>query len=191
MHTRQIIPFLAILLAACTATAPSPESGSGTATGSARSLPSFAYALYFDNTELNPEALCTAAFPVTRSSMDEETTATETLRMLLAGPTPSEKEDGYTSFFSEETADALIGMKVENGTAYVNLRDLRQVIPNASSSCGSTALLTQLRRTLTQYGDIYRVILAFEGSTQDFYDWLQLGCSPQNDDCNDEPFIGL
>ena len=38
-------------------------------------------------------------------------------------------------------ADALISAKVSGDTTYVDLKDLRQLIPNASTSCGSAAML--------------------------------------------------
>jgi len=46
-------------------------------------------------------------------------------------------------------------------------------IPNASTSCGSALLLTQLDRTATQFPTVKRTVYSFEGSRHAFYEWLQ------------------
>src|SRR5690606_12686103 len=68
---------------------------------------------------------------------------------LLKGPTPEERADGITSFFSDRTAGMLNDATVdERGHAVVDLKDLRPVIPNASTSAGSTILLGELNSTV-------------------------------------------
>lgn len=144
--------------------------------------------VYFGNDQLNPNAECATVYPVSRDIAGHPDPRFAVLSELLRGPAEQEREEGYSSFFSAETADALRSLSVQNGTAYVNLADLRQVIPNASSSCGSAALMAQIETTLMQFPGVDRVIVAFDGSTQDFYDWIQVGCSEENDFCNDDPF---
>ena len=51
------------------------------------------------------------------------------------------RDRGYTSWFSPATAGALRNVTIKDGTAYVDLADLRSTIPNASTSCGSAAFL--------------------------------------------------
>jgi hypothetical protein len=68
----------------------------------------------------------------------------------------------------------LRGVRVERGVAYVDFRDLRRVIPNASSSCGSALLLAQLDRTVTQFPTVRRGVYSIAGSRRTFYEWLQL-----------------
>lgn len=144
--------------------------------------------VYFANDQLNPNVECGTVHPVSRDAGGHPDRRFAMLSELLRGPTEAERAEGYSSFFSGQTADALRSLSVQNSTAYVNLRDLRAVIPNASSSCGSAALMAQIESTLMQFPEIERVIVAFDGSTQTFYDWIQIGCGPHNDDCDDAPF---
>ena len=58
-------------------------------------------------------------------------TLTAALQALLAGPTEAERQQGLTSWFSAETADALRSARVEDGLAIVDLRDVSSIIPNA------------------------------------------------------------
>jgi hypothetical protein len=54
----------------------------------------------------------------------------------------------------------------------VDFKDLRDVIPNASSSCGSAGLLAQLDSTAMQFGAT-RTLYSIDGNPQTFYEWLQ------------------
>ncbi|GEM_PF-1140006 len=146
---------------------------------------SFAPKLYFGSTTFNPNAqICDAVFGVTRANIDDDVTPAELVRTLFAGPTEEERVAGYTSFFSMETANAVRSVRVVNDTAYVNLTDIRDVIPNAGTSCGSAAFLAEITETLTQFPDVNRVILAIDGDPEPLYNWLQLGCSSENDNCD-------
>jgi hypothetical protein len=148
-----------------------------------------AYLVYFGNTVLNPESIdCAAVFPVERSAPEGDDVIPAAARSLLAGPTAEERDSGYTSFFSSETAGALRSVRVQNGTAYVDLADIRPIIPNASTSCGSAAFLSEIYSTLTQFPEIDRVILAIEGDPEPIYEWLQIGCAEENDNCDRGPF---
>jgi hypothetical protein len=97
------------------------------------------------------------------------------LRALLAGPTPDEIALGYSSWFSAATADMLDGVSVAGGVARVSFRDLRPVIPNASSSCGSSALLSALDATLGQFPEVRATRYSILGDEPAFYEWLQRG----------------
>ena len=50
------------------------------------------------------------------------------------------------------------------------------MIPNASTSCGSEALLAQLNGTAFQFADVERTRYLLDGSCQDFANWLQRTC---------------
>ena len=65
-------------------------------------------------------------------------------------------------------------MRISRGVARIDLRDLRRIIPNASTSCGSALLLAQLDRTARQFPTVRRAIYSFDGSVSAFYEWLQL-----------------
>lgn len=145
--------------------------------------------VYFDNRDLNPDAVCDQVFPVERRVPEDADPVQAALEELFAGPTAAEAGRGYSSFFSEETRDMLLGLKVDGDTAYVNLADVRKVIPGASSSCGRQALLAALDNTvMAAQPDVERVIYAIEGDPATFYQWIQLGCGQFNDDCDPTPF---
>jgi hypothetical protein len=96
------------------------------------------------------------------------------LRELLGGPSPAEAAAGYSSLFGPATADALLGVVIVEGIARVSFRDLRKPLPNASSACGSTALLAALDATLAQLAGIRGARYSFGGDEAAFYEWLQM-----------------
>lgn len=145
--------------------------------------------VYFHNSSLQKDQNdCGEVFAVSRVVSEEEPPARSVLEQLLQGPTVEEKNKGFSSFFSDNTWNFLKSVKIAGATAYVNLEDLRSVIPNASSSCGSQSFLSEMKKTLTQFPEIKRVIFAINGRTNDFYEWLQIGCGAENDGCNNKPF---
>ncbi len=95
------------------------------------------------------------------------------MEQLLAGPTDAEKQEGLGGWFSDATKDQLISAEREGDVARVDFKDLREVIPNASSSCGSAGLLAQLDSTATQFGAT-RTLYSINGDLDTFYNWLQL-----------------
>ncbi|MDX1620695.1 MAG: polysaccharide deacetylase family protein [Nitriliruptorales bacterium] len=97
-----------------------------------------------------------------------------TVSALLEGPTSAEMESGYGGWFSEDTAGLLDRVRVEERRAYISFdATLRDVIPNASTSCGSTALLASLDATTTQFSDIEEAWYSLGGNRAEFYAWLQ------------------
>lgn len=116
---------------------------------------------------------CAAVAPVTRT-VDADDPVTGALEALLAGPTPAEVEAGFTSWFTDATERMLLAVNVDAaGTAYVVFADLRPVIPNVSTSCGSAALLAQLDTTLLAFDHIQDTRYALADQPA-FYEWLQL-----------------
>lgn len=97
---------------------------------------------------------------------------TGALRALLAGPTATERRRGYGGWFSARTAGHLRSVNLVGGVAYVDFRTFSQLIPNASSSCGSSLLLAQLERTARQFPTVKRTVYSFAGSSRAFYEWL-------------------
>jgi spore germination protein GerM len=116
---------------------------------------------------------CGTVAPVVRKAAGPVTPELA-LRELLAGPTVDEAAAGFTSLFGPATADALIEVIVADGIARVSFQDLRQIIPNASSSCGSAALLGALDATLAQLPGIGGARYSFGGDEAAFYEWLQM-----------------
>lgn len=98
----------------------------------------------------------------------------DALSELVNGPTRTERRSGVTSFFSRKTAGMVNSVSVSSGVARIDLDDMRRVIPNASTSCGSASLLSELDATAKQFASVQRAVYSFEGSRNAFYSWLQL-----------------
>lgn len=137
------------------------------------------------NASANP---CRQVYPLRREVPRGSDLAGAALEQLFAGPSVAERAQGYSSWFSEHTANALKRFWTLDGTAYVDLADIRSTIPNASTSCGSGQLLSQMESTLKQFGTVRRILYAIEGQPRTFYDWLQIGCEESSDYCDDRPF---
>lgn len=99
------------------------------------------------------------------------------LRELLQGPTEAERQSGLSSFFSAETAGLLQGVSLDDdGRATVEFADFSDIIPNASTSFGSTMLLRALNATVFQFPRVQSVEYRFGGSCEAFWNWLQRDC---------------
>ncbi len=98
------------------------------------------------------------------------------LTELLGGPTAEEESAGAGSFFSSETADALYEWDLTDGLLTVEFRDIR-FLNNASTSCGSQALLASMTDTVFQFPTVERVRFTIFGSCSLFWNWLQTECS--------------
>ena len=155
--------------------------------------------IYFNNSNLDPEFFCYKVFPVEREILKTQAEGAEpvgrgsavakaALEELFKGPSEEEKTQGYISWFSKTTKDILKSVKIENNTAYVDLKDIRQIIPNASSSCGSAEFLAEVETTLKQFPVVNKVIMAIEAKPSTFYEWIQIGCAKENDFCDESPF---
>lgn len=125
---------------------------------------------------------CDDVFPVDRE-VSAEAPLRGALQALLAGPTEDEAAAGYGSWFSAETEGMLNGVRLDDGTAHVDFADFSEVIPNASTSCGSALLLGQLDATVTQFDTVTEARYAFDGDQAAFYEWLQL--APPDDEPDD------
>lgn len=108
------------------------------------------------------------------------------LEALLAGPTDDEFAAGYGGWFSAATDGMLVDVEVVDGTAHVVLADLREVIPNASTACGSATLLAQLDGTLLAFEHIDDTRHAFADQAA-FYEWLQLDDPDAPEPVEEEP----
>ena len=120
---------------------------------------------------------CNRVYPVERTLVAGQGKIASVLIQLFLGPTETEKAAGYSSFFSKETDYILHSVKVRQGIVYVNIKDIRDIIPNASSSCGSAQLLAQMREALQQFPEVNDFRVAINGDPKIFYEWLQIGCS--------------
>jgi hypothetical protein len=96
---------------------------------------------------------------------------------LVGGPTDDEIADGASSFFSAATADVVRSVTLEgNGVLSIDFEDIRLSLNNASTSCGSSSLLSQLTSTALQFEDVARVRFSINGNCSVFFNWLQREC---------------
>lgn len=111
--------------------------------------------------------------PAVTSSADLETA----LKDVVRGPTDAERAAGAQSWFSAETADVVNSVTLDTaGHAIVDFKDLRPLIPNASSSAGSEMLLRELNDALFAFPDVRSAEYRISGSCDVFGEWLQYGC---------------
>ncbi|MBU1039338.1 GerMN domain-containing protein [Patescibacteria group bacterium] len=148
---------------------------------------SVSYDVYFSQ-PVEKDFDCSLVEPVKRLVQKNSRIEEQALNQLLLGPTVEEKKQGYNSWFSQQTANKIISMSFKKGRVYVNLRDLRTIIPGASSSCGSAQFLGQLENTLKQFPTVKQVFFAFDGSPENFYNWLQLDCNNEDKLCDPQLF---
>lgn len=167
------------------------------ATESAGTIKPAAVTLYFQNDGRSSgrEENCGLVFVVERpapwlsSELPEATvSATYALEQLFAGPNQEEKDRGFSSLFSAKTAQILRELKIDGDTAYVNLTDIRKVLPDASSSCGSAQFLAEVGETLRALSPNQKIIYALNGNPKTFYDWIQIKCTAENNNCDPKPF---
>jgi spore germination protein GerM len=126
--------------------------------------------VYFSNLELGADD---EVFPVERT-VDAPAVLLGALEALVAGPTAEEASQGYSSWFSSDTAQLVDRVRIDDGVAYVAFdARLPDVIPNASTSAGSTALLAALDATVLQFPTVDDVVYTLEGDAEAFYLWLQ------------------
>ena len=127
--------------------------------------------VYFANDQLGDP--CGEVFPRPRT-VPADAPLRPTLEALLAGPTAEERAAGYAGWFSSDTAGMLRDVRISDRVAHVDFADLREVIPNASTSCGSAGLLAQLDRTTTQFDTVDSARYSILGDEAAFYQWLQV-----------------
>lgn len=131
---------------------------------------SVAVLVYFSCPDVPPPSVAAVVRPADANARLEEA-----LVHLVRGPTGDERARGYTSWFSSETAGMLESVSVEDGHVIASFRDLRPIIPNASTSNGARMLLAELNATVLQFDDVQSVEYRLEGSCDAFWTWLQSG----------------
>lgn len=146
--------------------------------------------VYYANTKQDPEMLdCGKVYPVARTVANDNDTLYNTLRALFAGPTEAEQAQGFSSMFSDKTKDILMNARIDGTIAYVDLIDIRSIIPNASASCGSQAFFASVKETLHDLAGVTEVRYAIAGDPESFYEWMQIGCGQNTAWCDSKPFV--
>lgn len=146
--------------------------------------------VYFQTLQNNADLIdCGKVSVVNRTILNTRSTALAALEQLFSGPTTQEKERGLLDFsITEQTASNLKRIFIKNGVAYLDWKDLRIVIPSVGSSCGSVGFLKPIEATLMQFPTVTKVIHAIDGQPSVFYNWIQMGCSSENNNCDATPY---
>lgn len=140
-----------------------------------------AVTLYYGDPATGPEGECDAVAPVERNVDMADPDASAALHALVWGPTVEELEAHYTSWFTFATRDVVLGSALVGDTFYANFQGLPEIIPNASASCGSAALLASLDATVMGASGATATCYALDGSLDAFYGWLQMVTPEQCD----------
>jgi spore germination protein GerM len=135
--------------------------------------------VFFHNEKFNPnQDDCTKVYPATRTIPKTKAAARAALDELFKGTTEEERKNEFFSFPPEDTADIVKSLKVKGGVAYLNFKKVVfEKLGNTTSSCGG-GFYSSIEATLKQFPTIKTVVYAVEGSTADFYDWVQVGECP-------------
>ncbi len=115
------------------------------------------------------------SYPITRAVTEDPSTMAATLRALLAGPTEGELSNGYSSFFSSESAGALNVLALDEGRLRVDFNDAI-LVNNASTSTGSMFFMAELQANLFQFSEVDLIEFQLNGSCDAFFGWLQGEC---------------
>lgn len=163
-----LIATVAVVLAGCGSTSPGTTTPG---TSPSTTAPAMTVKVFFHKGSPNDPAQVTA---VTRTVPRTAQVPAAALTQLLAGPTAAERNAGYWSFFSDRTAQMLRSLRIASGVAHADFKDFSKIIPNASSSFGSAALMAELDTTLRQFSSVRSTMYSFNGDDRAFYDWLQM-----------------
>lgn len=117
---------------------------------------------------------CRAATPTARTVPQSGDIAEAALAELLRGPTDDEARRGL-AFFGSRDEPLLRGLRITDGTAYVDLTEAFLRLTNVSTSCGGEIFRTGVENTLRRYG-VSEVRFAVAGTPARYYEHMQLAC---------------
>lgn len=121
---------------------------------------------------------CAAVTSYEREISADQDLITTSFELLVAGPNVEEMAQGANSVFADESSGALwsVTFRENEQLLIVDFRDVRSLLSNASTSCGSQSLLAQLNATAFQFEDVVRVRYEIDGNCDTFSEWLQIEC---------------
>ena len=118
----------------------------------------------------------TGSTSVYRELGNEGGILTLTMREFVAGPDPTERDDGFRSLFSAATAGAVISVTLDGGAVTIDLRDLGP-LPSLAVGADGASFLADLNNTIFQHEDVASVEYKVEGSCDRFWAYFkETGC---------------
>ena len=118
--------------------------------------------IYFVNAIRDPGAKdCSLVFAVDRSVPKTVETAKAAINQLLAGPSPDESAQGYSSQLNLQSK--LKSIRIADGTAYADFDSAFN--EGMAGSCRVMAARAQIEKTLLQFPSIKRVQISVESDT--------------------------
>ncbi len=150
------------------------ESGSKGAAGEPSAAPPQA-AASVQVALLSGEDPCSSTVLVERLIDETDDPIAAAYELLVAGTTDQDPRDA-ASWFSAATAGSVRSVTLHDDLLVVDFEEVILTLDNASTSCGSEALLAQLNGTAFQFPHVQRVTYALEGSCDAFFGWLQRDC---------------
>ena len=101
------------------------------------------------------------------------------IEQLLAGPTPEERDLGYSSVLPSGSEDLLIGVDVnEDGLAMVDFTDALQRLGPLNSSQSRFLFFGTVGETIFQFQEVPAVEFRIEGSCDQFARYFETVCEP-------------
>jgi len=119
--------------------------------------------VYFNNSNLDPEASCNKVFAVERKVPETQAIARAAVEELLKGPTEKEKSEGF--FSSINSGVKIQKLSIENGIAKIDFDG--QIEFQVGGSCRVSAISHEITETLKQFPSIKEVIISVDGRTED------------------------
>lgn len=156
----------------------------------------------FFSDENNNEGLvdCDKTRAVIRTIPETENIAYSAIEQMFIGPTEEEMNDGLIRINAndEKISDVIKRIFVIDNTVYIDWYDFSQQNSVSddkpffyNSSSGGCNVIPPIENTLKNLPDIENVIYAFEGDPEKYYNWIQIGCAPEESEnkCDPTPFM--
>lgn len=119
--------------------------------------------VFFNNSNLDPEASCNKVFSVERETPKTAAVARASLRELLKGVRQEEADEGYFTSINKEVE--IQNLIIENGIAKVDFNE--QLEFQVGGSCRVAAIRAQITQTLKQFSTVQEVVISINGRTED------------------------
>jgi hypothetical protein len=101
------------------------------------------------------------------------------IEQLLAGPTPEERDLGYSSVFASGSEELLVGVDVgEDGLAIVDFADAIQAVGPLNSSHNRFLFFGTIGETIFQFDEVQAIEFRIGDSCDQFARYFETVCEP-------------